>query len=55
MEKYKDISMDYADAALVSLADDLAIQHIVTFDSHFDIYRLSSLEIKSLNFNPIMF
>jgi len=42
MEKYKDISMDYADATLVSLADDLAIQHIVTFDSHFDIYRLSS-------------
>ena len=55
MEKYKDISMDYADATLVSLAEDLAIQHIVTFDSHFDIYRLSSLEIKSLNFNPIMF
>jgi predicted nucleic acid-binding protein len=42
MEKYKDISMDYADATLVSLAEDLAIQHIVTFDSHFAIYRVSS-------------
>jgi len=42
MEKYKDISMDYADATLVSLAEDIAIQHIVTFDSHFDIYRLPS-------------
>lgn len=42
MEKYKDISMDYADATLVSLAEDLAIHPIVTFDSHFGIYRLSS-------------
>jgi predicted nucleic acid-binding protein len=30
MEKYKDISMDYADATLVSLAEDLAIHHVVT-------------------------
>jgi uncharacterized protein len=42
MEKYKDISMDYADATLVSLAEDLVIHHIVTFDNHFEIYRLSS-------------
>jgi len=38
--KYKDIPMDYADATLVSLAEDLSIHEIVTFDSHFDIYRL---------------
>jgi len=42
MEKYKDIPMDYADATLVSLADDLSIHHIVTFDKHFNIYRPSS-------------
>ena len=38
--KYKDIPMDYADATLASLAEDLSIHEIVTFDSHFDIYRL---------------
>ena len=38
--KYRDVPMDYADATLVSLAEDLSIHEIVTFDSHFDIYRL---------------
>jgi uncharacterized protein len=38
--KYRDIPMDYADATLVTLAEDLSIHEIVTFDSHFDIYRL---------------
>jgi predicted nucleic acid-binding protein len=43
MEKYKDIPMDYADATLVVLAEDLSINEVVTFDSkHFGIYRLSS-------------
>jgi uncharacterized protein len=43
MEKYKDIPMDYADATLVCLAEDLSINHVITFDSkHFGIYRLSS-------------
>ena len=42
MEKYKDIPMDYADATLVSLAEDLSLHHIATFDSHFEIYRLPS-------------
>lgn len=41
MEKYKDIPMDYADATLVCLAEDLSINHVITFDSkHFGIYRL---------------
>ncbi len=43
MEKYKDIPMDYADATLVCLAEDLSINQVITFDSkHFGIYRLSS-------------
>jgi uncharacterized protein len=42
MEKYKNIPMDYADATLVALAEDLSTNHAVTFDSHFDIYRLPS-------------
>lgn len=42
MEKYKNLPMDYADATLVSLAEDLSVRHIATFDSHFDIYRLPS-------------
>jgi predicted nucleic acid-binding protein len=42
MEKYKDIPMDYADATLVSIAEDFSITHVVTFDAtDFGIYRLS--------------
>jgi predicted nucleic acid-binding protein len=42
MEKYKDIPMDYADATLVCLAEDLSITHVVTFDvKDFGIYRSS--------------
>jgi len=41
MEKYKNIPMDYADATLVSIAEDLSITHVVTFDiKDFGIYRL---------------
>jgi len=41
MGKYKDFPMDFADATLVSLAHDLAVDHIVTFDKkHFGVYRL---------------
>ena len=41
MEKYKDFPMDFADATLVSLAHDLSINDIVTFDrKHFGIYQL---------------
>ena len=41
MRKYHDLPMDFADATLVCLAEDLAINHIVTFDKkHFAIYRL---------------
>ena len=43
IEKYKDIPMDYADATLVSIAEDLSITEVVTFDvKDFGIYRLSS-------------
>ncbi len=42
MEKYKDIPMDYADATLVSIAEDLSITHVATFDKKdFGIYRFS--------------
>ena len=41
MKKYQDLPMDFADATLVSLAHDLSIDHIVTFDrKDFSIYRL---------------
>jgi predicted nucleic acid-binding protein len=41
MEKYKDLPMDFADATLICLAQDLAIKNIVTFDKkHFSIYSL---------------
>ena len=43
MERYKDIPMDYADATLVSIAEDFSITYVVTFDvKDFGIYRRSS-------------
>jgi predicted nucleic acid-binding protein len=40
MTKYHDLPMDFADATLVTLAYDLDIQDIITFDAgHFGIYR----------------
>ena len=41
MKKYQDFPMDFADATLVSAANDLLIDHITTFDKkHFSTYRL---------------
>jgi len=43
MEKYHNVPMDYADATLVCLAEDLLIADIVTLDKKdFGIYRLPS-------------
>jgi uncharacterized protein len=42
MKKYADLPMDFADATLVRLAQDLSVCHIATFDiKGFGIYRLS--------------
>jgi len=42
MKKYADLPMDFADATLVRLAQDLSIHHIATFDRKgFGIYRWS--------------
>lgn len=41
MKKYRDFPMDFADATLVSAANDLLIDHITTFDKkHFGTYRI---------------
>ncbi len=41
MEKYADLPMDYADATLVTLAENAAISKIVTLDrKDFSVYRL---------------
>ena len=40
MEKYRDLPMDFADAALVCAAERERISRILTFDRHFEIYRL---------------
>jgi uncharacterized protein len=43
MEKYHNLPMDYADATLVVLAEDLSLTDIVTFDKRdFGIFRLPS-------------
>ena len=40
MQKYHDVPMDFADAALVCAAERERLTRIVTFDRHFEIYRL---------------
>ena len=40
MQKYRDLPMDFADAALVCAAERDGLTRIVTFDRHFTIYRL---------------
>jgi len=40
MEKYADLPMDFADAALVRAAELAGVSKILTFDRHFTVYRL---------------
>ena len=40
MRKYRDLPMDFADAALVRAAERDGLTRILTFDKHFTIYRL---------------
>jgi predicted nucleic acid-binding protein len=40
MQKYRDRSMDFADAALVRAAEREGLTRIVTFDADFAVYRL---------------
>ena len=40
MQKYRDLPMDFADAALVRAAERERLTRIVTFDRHFQVYRL---------------
>jgi hypothetical protein len=40
MQKYRDLPMDFADAALVCAAERERVHRIVTFDKHFEVYRL---------------
>lgn len=40
MRKYGDVPMDFADAALVRVAERDGLSRIFTFDRHFRVYRL---------------
>jgi hypothetical protein len=40
MQKYRDLPMDFADAALVCAAERDRLTRIVSFDRHFEVYRL---------------
>jgi uncharacterized protein len=40
LDKYRDLPMDFADAALVRVAGRDGMARIVSFDKHFDVYRL---------------
>ena len=40
LQKYRDLPMDFADAALVCAAERDRLTKIMTFDKHFTIYRL---------------
>jgi predicted nucleic acid-binding protein len=51
MEKYKNIPMDFADATLVSLAEELDINEILTLDRKgFSAYRIHGK--KAFNLSP---
>lgn len=40
MKKYRDLPMDFADAALVRVAERDKLTRIITFDRHFEVYSL---------------
>lgn len=40
MQNYRDTPMDFADASLVALAENLNVTRIFTLDSHFFAYRI---------------
>lgn len=40
MQKYRDLPMDFADAALVRVAERDGLTRVLTFDEHFLVYRL---------------
>jgi len=40
MARYRDLPMDFADAALVRIAERDHLTRILTFDRHFQVYRL---------------
>jgi predicted nucleic acid-binding protein len=42
MRKYRDLPMDFTDAALVRVAEREKINRILSFDAHFDVYALPS-------------
>ncbi len=42
MARYRDVPMDFADACLVQLADELGTGDILTLDSDFEVYRWRS-------------
>ena len=50
MEKYHDAPMDFADASLVVLAENLGETLVFTIDSHFRTYRLR--DRRALNVVP---
>ena len=50
MEKFSDLPMDFADATLISLAQETGVRDIITFDKkEFNIYRV---EGKSFHISP---
>jgi predicted nucleic acid-binding protein len=44
MEQYKDTPMDFADASLVTLAEETRIKRIFTLDRDFRVYRINGKE-----------
>lgn len=44
MSRYANVPMDYADATLIVAAEDSGDHSLITFDSDFQIYRLSGGE-----------
>ena len=40
MQQYSDLPMDFADAAIVRVAERDGLKRIISFDKHFRVYRL---------------
>ncbi len=44
MRQYADRPMDFADASLVAIGENLSVRHIASLDADFHIYRLEGKE-----------
>jgi uncharacterized protein len=52
MDRYQDSPMDFADASLVTLAEEMNLRQVFTLDSHFRAYRMSNRRVLDIVPDP---